>query len=149
MTWDILAVLVTAVGAVGTWWAFTRRGAVAGMRALGWTLLVPAAWLTGVFALVGRIVTAVTRWTSSIVLSLGFWTGIGLGGLAIALILLAAVLRGRGVGAAPGSAAEAPVTSSAPRREVRAPRSARAEAPVTEDDGLGDIEELLRRRGIE
>ncbi len=148
--WNLLALLATGLGAVGTWWAFTRRGTTAGVRALGWALLIPAAWLTGVFTLVGRVATAVTRWTSGIVLSFGFGLGLGLGALAIALILLAAFLRSREDDAPAVATPRAArrVRASQPRARGAAPTSA---APTDDaaDDGLGDIEELLRRRGIE
>ncbi len=46
-TWAALTAALTVAGAIWTWIAFRRRGAVNGLRALGFTLLPAAAWLTG------------------------------------------------------------------------------------------------------
>ena len=46
-TWAALTAALTVAGAIWTWIAFRRRGAANGLRALGFTLLPAAAWLTG------------------------------------------------------------------------------------------------------
>jgi hypothetical protein len=134
MTWGILALLLTGAGGAATWWCFTRRGALAGATALGWTLLVPAAWLTGLLELVTRVATAVSRWASQLVFSPTFWIGAALGSVAVLTLLGTAALRRRGVDTSPKP-------RSTPQRQVS--------APAAKDDDFDDIEAMLRKRGIE
>lgn len=139
VTWAILALLLTAAGAAASWWCFTRRGAVAGLRALGWTLLVPAAWLTGLFALAGRITRAAALWGSRLVFDPTFWIGVVLAGAGVVLIVATTALKRRGLDVRPVRAkAEKPIAQSRSTPHVS-----------TSGDDLDDIEALLRKRGIE
>ncbi len=161
MTWSILALLLTGAGGAATWWAFTRRGSVAGTAALGWTLLVPAAWLTGVLQLVSRVSSAVARWATHLAFDLTFWAGIVLGGIGALLIVTASALRARGsdTSPAPGETRAAPTVAEVtgrkrPRRgskggSKRGSKSGATGGGPGSDDDLSDIEALLRKRGIE
>ena len=89
----------------------------------------PALLLTGTLRLVGRITGAVLDWSASLAFNPTTWLGVGLGGLAVALLLTSRVLDSRRPGEPVG------------RREA---------APVQRgrDDDLAEIEDILRRRGI-
>lgn len=155
VTWTILALGLTGAGVAATWWAFTRRGTLAGLTALGWTLLVPAAWLTGLFTLLARIGTAISRWVAGLAFDPFFFVGATLAGVAVCLLLATSLLRRRGVGAAPtrrtrgvpSSTTDALADPTAkPRRSGAGRRPAEPSAAGEEFD---DIEALLRQRGIE
>jgi hypothetical protein len=138
--WTALAVTLTALGGLWTWWAWRRRGWVPAMRALGVTLLVPAAYLTRTLRMLTRIVDAVGDWALSLVFSPTVWIGTVLAGVGVALVVVAQLLSRRGVGRreALGSGG-----SAAGPRQVP---TSRGEPAI--DDDLADIEALLRERGI-
>ena len=66
-TWAALTAALTTAGAIWTWIAFRRRGAVNGLRALGFTLLPAAAWLTGTLEVAVEIAGSVTDWATGLV----------------------------------------------------------------------------------
>lgn len=141
-TWAALAATLTVVGALWTWTAFRRRGAANGLRALGFTLIPVAAWLTGTLEMVTEIAGSVTDWATSLVFNPMTWAGITLAGLSVVLITISGIVRDRQLGRAQGA-----TTST---RAVRG-RSADSGQSVLGGSGdeLDDIEALLRKRGIE
>lgn len=165
-TWAALTASLTIVGAIWTWIAFRRRGAANGLRALGFTLLPAAAWLTGTLEMVVDIAGSVTDWATSLVFDVRTWTGVGMAGLALLLWVVSGFIRDRqlargqaagkvGKGTAGGRGQDAgsgalPEASST--RRAAAPAGGQASAPrgaSPVDDDLADIEALLRKRGIE
>lgn len=148
-TWAALTAALTVAGAIWTWIAFRRRGAANGLRALGFTLLPAAAWLTGTLEMVVEIAGSVTDWATSLVFNVLTWSGVGLAGLALLLFVVSGFIRDRQLarGQAAGStAAASPATSS--RRELPS-TSTRAKGGSPIDDEMADIEALLKKRGIE
>ncbi len=147
-TWAALTAALTVAGAIWTWIAFRRRGAVNGLRALGFTLLPAAAWLTGTLEMVVDIAGSITDWATGLVFDIFTWAGVGLAGLAVVLFVVSGFLRdrqlgraqkaGTGVGTGRASLPEASSTAS-PRRSGGSPI----------DDDMADIEAMLRKRGIE
>lgn len=156
-TWAALTAALTVAGAIWTWIAFQRRGAATGLRALGFTLLPAAAWLTGTLEMVVEIAGSVTDWATSLVFNVFTWAGVGLAGLAVVLFLVSGIIRDRQLarGQQPGSTGSTPETGDggAGRRTSLPPASARTKggspigSPV--DDEMADIEALLRKRGIQ
>ncbi|NYE38213.1 hypothetical protein F4692_003361 [Nocardioides cavernae] len=145
-TWAALTAALTVAGAIWTWIAFRRRGAANGLRALGFTLLPAAAWLTGTLEMVVEIAGSVTDWATSLVFNVLTWTGVGLAGLAVVLFVVSGFIRDRQLGRAQrgtGATARPGRTTELPPAAARKPGG----SPV--DDDLADIEALLRRRGIE
>jgi hypothetical protein len=155
-TWAALAAALTVAGLIWTWVAFRRRGATNGLRALGFTMLVPAAWLTGTLEMLTEIAGSVTDWATGLVFNVMTWTGVGLAGLGVLLIFVSGILRDRAI--ARGQQAGA-VGGRAPRGEVgpatgqqpvvgrgKADQRRAQDAPV--DDEMAEIEALLRKRGI-
>lgn len=145
-TWAAFAATLTVVGLVWTWVAYRRRGAVAAMRALGFTMLPAAAYLTGTLEMFTEIAGSVTDWASGLAFNPLTWTGIGMAGFGIVLIVISGFLRDRQLArgttpevGAPGRSKPLPEATS-----TRAPR----QAPVV-DDELAEIEALLKKRGIQ
>lgn len=149
-TWAAFAATLTLLGLVWTWVSFRRRGAVGAMRALGFTMLPVAAFLTGTLEMFTEIAGSVTDWASGLVLSPATWAGIGLGGFGVVLIVLSGVLRDRQLGRATDTAAvegDSPPARRRPLPEASSTRSPRQE-PVVDDD-MAEIEALLKKRGIQ
>lgn len=157
-TWAALTAALTVAGAIWTWIAFRRRGAANGLRALGFTLLPAAAWLTGTLEVVVEIAGSVTDWATGLVFNILTWTGIGLAGLAAVLFVVSGFIRDRQLGRAQSGKSTAKATGKAgrkPDRDVPAsrreslgpPSGTAGRSPI--DDDLADIEALLKKRGIE
>jgi len=143
-TWAALAATLTLLGLVWTWISYRRRGVASGMRALGFTMLPVAAWLTGTLEMFTEIAGSVTDWASGVVLNPITWTGIGLAGFGVVLIVVSGYLRDRQLGKAQdGTATPAPKQPLPEAQSTRAPKS----EPAVDDD-LADIEAILKRRGI-
>ncbi|MEU9889152.1 cellulose synthase [Sphaerisporangium sp. NPDC051011] len=163
IAWLPLCGGLTAVGLVLSFLAFRRRGAGAGLRAAAWSLIPVAAYLTGALPALWTMGTAAVGFVTGLVFSPKVWAGVAVAGLAALLFLVSGVLRGRTLGesrtrrrakqdpAAQPSAGPSPTLPSvtAPTQPNRPPLPKRqpttAAAP---DDDLGDIEEILKRRGI-
>ncbi len=147
-TWAALTAALTVAGAIWTWLAFRRRGAANGLRALGFTLLPAAAWLTGTLEMVVEIAGSITDWATGLVFNIFTWAGVGLAGLAVVLFVVSGILRDRQLARAQGSTSEKP--TRAPKRREELPAAGASPAggsPI--DDEMADIEALLKKRGID
>ena len=147
-TWAALTAALTVAGAIWTWIAFRRRGAANGLRAMGFTLLPAAAWLTGTLEMVTEIAGSVTDWATTLVFDVRTWVGVGLAGLAVVLWFVSGIIRDRQLARA--QAAGAGRTSD--RRDALPEASSTRNGPTSRaavDDEMADIEALLRKRGIE
>jgi len=144
--WGALAIALTLVGGVYTWFAYQRRGLTAAVRGGAITLLPVAAWLTGVLELVADIGGAVGDWALDLAFSPSMWIGAGLAGLAAVLFVVSGFLGNRGVG-------QKPTVPKAERKALPQPGT-RATPPVVPDPASGvdaemaEIEAILRKRGI-
>jgi hypothetical protein len=157
-TWAALTAALTVAGAIWTWIAFRRRGAANGLRALGFTLLPAAAWLTGTLEMVVEIAGSVTDWATGLVFNILTWTGIGLAGLAAVLFVVSGFIRDRQLGRAQTGKSTGKATGRAGRNADREVAPSRRQSLGTSsgtagrspiDDDLADIEALLKKRGIE
>ena len=149
-TWAALTAALTVAGAIWTWIAFRRRGATNGLRALGFTLLPAAAWLTGTLEMVVEIAGSITDWATSLVFNVLTWAGVGLAGLSLVLFVVSGFIRDRQLARAQGAGGSAGSTDSrtSSRRELpTTSQRTRGGSPI--DDEMADIEALLRKRGIE
>lgn len=144
VTWGALALVLTLVGVLYTWWAFRRRGVAAGARGAALTLLPAAAWLTGTLELATEVAGSVADWATGLVLSPVVWLGIGLGGTSLLLFVVSTVLPSRN--RRPADEGPRATGTSAPRGSLP-PARQRREEPVVDDD-LAEIEAILKRRGI-
>lgn len=145
-TWAALAATLTLLGLVWTYVSYRRRGLTAATRALGFTMLPVAAWLTGTLEMFTEIGGSVADWATGLVFNPITWAGIGTGGLGIVLIVISGYLRDRQLARAQGAVGADPT----PKRQLPTASSTRESrsGPVV-DDELADIEAILKRRGIQ
>jgi hypothetical protein len=85
IAWFPLCVGLSGAGLVLSWFIWRRRGMRRGVRAVAWSLLPLALYLTGSILLVGRIGSAIVQFASSFVFSPKTWAG-------VILFVLAAVI---------------------------------------------------------
>jgi len=149
--WLLVCTALTAAGLVASWFVWRRSGPRRAARAVAWSLLPLAIYLVGAVLLVGRIGAAVVRFAGSFVFSPKSWAGVAL--LAVtALILLSTggiPLLGRRKGSGkkelePTAARGGAQVPTAPAERAKPGEAAQRAA----DDDFGDVEEILRRRGI-
>jgi hypothetical protein len=138
--WAALTLSLTVLGGIWTWLSFQRRGLSSGLRALAFTLLPLAAYLTKTLRMFTRIVDAVTDWATSLVWNPMVWAGIVVAGISAALFVVSGMLRSREIGRK-GRAGAAPA-------ELPGRQDARRGQPAVADDDMAEIEALLRKRGI-
>ena len=146
--WGAICLGLGVAGLVISFFIWRSKGALRGIRATAWSLIPLAAYLTGGSTLLSRIGSAIARFAGAFVFSPKSWLGVGFLGLAAVLFLVSGGLplmkRGKRKAAAKSNAAVA--GSSTPVAAV-ATRSKRG-ADTHADNDLGDVEEILRRRGI-
>ena len=148
--WGALALAVSTVLGMVTYFRWRARGLVAGLRGAGWTLLPVAAWLTGVLELAFDVADSVGRWAVHLVFSPVVWLGVVLAGVSVALFGASAVVAGRG-GSGRREAGRTEAGRSAPPPALDAPptrSSRRGKGAPAIDEDLDDIEAILRKHGI-
>jgi hypothetical protein len=138
VAWGVLTLGLTLLGGIYTWFAYQRRGLVAGMRGAGLTLVPLAAYLTKTLQMFTRIADAVTDWATSLVFSPRVWLGVVVAGVAVLLIVVSGALGRR------SKAAAAPED---PKRVGGGKARPKGDAAIVDDD-MADIEAILRDRGI-
>jgi hypothetical protein len=137
--WAALTLSLTVLGGIWTWAAFRRRGLTSGLRALGFTLLPLAAYLTKTLQMFTRIVDAIGDWATRLVFSPTVWLGVVVGGVGVVLIVVSGMLRSRQLGASPKQGSP---------KEVPAGRESKGAPAIAGDPEMDEIEALLRKRGI-
>lgn len=143
-----------------------RRRFLAATRAAAVALLPIGLYLTGLLTLVGRVGRAIGSWGAGLVLRPSVWLGFAVLAVSVVLYAAARLAAGRsGGGRAARKAARAaeggtqvgagPAAELGGGRRAAAPTTANARQPKRgkrdADDPLsefGDIEEILRKRGI-
>jgi hypothetical protein len=138
--WAALTLSLTVAGGIWTWFAFRNRGLSSGLRALGFTLLPLAAYLTKTLQMFTGIATEIADWATHLVFSPVVWLGVVLAGVAVLLIGASGRLRAREIGAAKPAGDAKKLPSAGPAGKGR--------PAVAEDDDMAEIEALLRKRGI-
>jgi hypothetical protein len=139
VTWGALTVTLTLLAGLYTWFAFRRRGFVAGLRGVGLTLLPVALLLTDTLRMVGRIGDAVGDWALHLVFSPATWLGVILAAVSVVCFVVAGFLANRG--------ADAPAPK-ARTKELSEGRGRKARPVVDQDPETAEIEALLRKHGI-
>lgn len=177
IAWLPLALGLTILGLILSYYAYRRRGLRPAMMGTAWSLLPIAAYMTGAIEMLWKVGVAIGQFGTGFVFSPMKWAGIGVTGLAIALFLAAGgrvrrkASREARKAARAGRKAEETAGSSAPpalaksragtpgtqilptrRDQVPAERpaaaSAKASRKAADDDDMKDIEDILRKRGI-
>lgn len=147
-TWAAFAATLTLLGLGWTWVAYRRRGAVSALRALGFTTLPAAAWLTGTLEMASEIAGSVTDWATGLVFNPITWSGITLAGFGVVLIVVSGILRDRQLASLDASGS-ARASRRAGRRSLPPARATGVSAKGADpDDEMDDIESILKRRGI-
>jgi hypothetical protein len=175
IAWLPLCAGLTGLGLVASWFAWRRRGLGSGLRGVAWSLLPLAAYLTGSIQMFWKIGTAIGDFSAHLVLSPKVWSGVGVAALAVVLFFISAPLKRRRKQARKAAAAGEPgaaTESGSPRpavpeqagangnangngtrrQELEPSRSRPAKAARSKgepaDDDMREVEEILRRRGI-
>lgn len=143
-----LAVALTVAGGIWTWLAFRRRGLRSGVRALGVTLLVPAAYLTGTLRLLGRVVDAVIDWATRLVFSPSVWIGFVVAAVAALLLFVAGQLPRRERGSTRASRRRAARPAPEAPRPVSSGPARGGDTLADDDDDLADVAAILKKHGI-
>jgi len=138
--WAALTLSLTVAGGIWTWFAFRNRGLASGLRALGFTLLPLAAYLTKTLQMFTGIASEIGDWASHLVFSPVVWMGVVLAGISVLLIGVSGRIRNRAVGPVEESEQAKPLPASGPGGKGR--------PALAQDDDMAEIEALLRKRGI-
>lgn len=152
-----VCISLAALGAVAALvlWLRGRRGRA--VQAFGFAALPVGLYLTGLLGLVFDAASALGRWAAQLVFNPVVWAGVALLGVAVVLWVVGGMVARRTPGRRPrkqdaaepdrGRRRSAPAVgkgTSAP-----AAPDGRARAGSSTDSEFDEIEELLRRRGIE
>jgi hypothetical protein len=142
VSWGALALALTALGGIYTWWALRHRGFAPAVRAAGITLLPLAAWMTGLLQVFGSVTNAFVHFFTRLVFSPFVWLGVIVFVVAFTLIGASNALARRGRPDGPAA--------KSPRRPPAQPKSLPATAPHDPliDDELAEIQAILKKRGI-
>jgi len=154
---------LTGLGLVLSYLVMRRRGLGSGLRGAAWSLLPLAAYLTGSVKMFWKIGVAIADFAKGFVFSTEVWSGIAVAGLAALLFVVSGPMRRRrGKRGQRGQEAVGAAATRTAGREI-APRTApvattpSVQSPVkarkgknaaSDDDDLGDVEDILRRHGI-
>ncbi len=142
VTWGALALTLTLLGGLYTWFAFRRRGFVAGLRGVGITLIPAALLLTDTLQLITEIGGAIGDWAIGLAFSPATWLGIILAGVSVVCFVVAGFVANRGADA--GQSSEPSGT-----KELAKGRGQKADPVLSEaDPEMAEIEALLRKHGI-
>jgi hypothetical protein len=139
----VVGVVCSGLTAAGLFFTAVRargRGRRWTLRMLGLSLLPFALWATGIARLLWRLLDASVDFFADLVFNPLIWAGFGALALS-ALLLLLSLRRPRQQAETAGRPPAAP---TADRRAVRQQRSSYDE----DIEGMDEIEEILRRRGI-
>jgi hypothetical protein len=151
---------LTLLGLIGSWAAWRRRGAAAGIRGVAWSLLPVSLYLTGLLELVWDVVRSAVSWVTHLIFSPTVWAGVALFGVSVVLYVVSGVARGRGGNRAPKSKDQSTpaspageLTATGPAPASAAPAKAAKPAKGSkgkqqESSEFDEIEDILKRHGI-
>lgn len=140
MSWGALALSLTVLGGIYTWWALRHRGLTSAVRAAGLTLLPLAAWMTGLLEVFGEVTDAFAHWFTRLVFSPLVWLGVVVFFVAFVLIGTANLVSRR-VDPKPGRA------KRGGGDQPKAVRKTSRPDPLI-DDEMAEIQAILKKRGI-
>ena len=123
---------------------------------MAWSLLPLAAYLTGAIKMLWQMGAAIGDFASSFVFSPRVWAGVIVAGAAGVLFAVSGGLRrarrGRSGGTRRRAAPSGPAGGGQPSQPTKALKPASKppgkKESASDDDGLGDAAEVLRRMGI-
>ncbi|MBO0844668.1 MAG: hypothetical protein J2P22_04555 [Nocardioides sp.] len=142
VSWGALAMSLTVVGGIYTWWALRHRGVTAAVRAAGFTLLPLAAWMTGLLSVFGDVADSFAHWFTHLIFSPMVWLGVIVFFVAIVMIGGANVVSRR-VDPKPKKRRGGAVKADKPK----AVSKTSSPDPLI-DDEMAEIQAILKKRGI-
>jgi hypothetical protein len=138
VSWGALALSLTVLGGIYTWWALRHRGVTAAVRAAGITLLPLAAWMTGLLQVFGDVFDTFSNWFAHLIFSPKVWLGVIIFVVAFVLIGSANVVSRR--------------IDPKPKKTRGADKPKAVPATTTPDplidDEMAEIQAILKKRGI-
>lgn len=154
-TWQALGLVLTLLGLGLSALVWARRGPAKGLRGVAWSLLPLAAGLTGVLRLGWEVGDAVLDWAAGLVFSPVVWLGLVVAGVSAVLFVISGWMMRRH-GALPAKEPGAPAqvagpAKSQPHASLPTGGASRAGASRTGSagDDMADVEEILRKHGIQ
>ncbi|QBI54599.1 cellulose synthase [Streptomonospora litoralis] len=165
----MLGAALTVVGLLISWVVWRRRGAASGLRGVAWSLLPLAAGLMGLMTILWRLVADLFGFFVSLVFNPVVWGGVAVAALAVVLWVAGGVMKARGVGVRKGGETAAAEKGRGPAAGIGAGGGAAGAAGAPQsgqsgqakggkqgtkeqtggDEDFGEIEDLLRKHGIE
>jgi membrane protein implicated in regulation of membrane protease activity len=139
----LISLGITALGLVGSWGVYRRRGAASGMRGAAWSLVPMAAYFTGL-----------TEFFTDLVFSPVKWAGVAIAGLAVVLYVVSGMMLRSGQTGGGAQVEEGSPKAAGKDTKASKTRKGKGEIEQSKPDAsglgsdLGDIEEILKRRGI-
>ncbi len=142
VSWGALALSLSVVGGIYTWWALRHRGMTAAVRAAGITLLPIAAWMTGLLSVFGDVFDTFSNWFAHLIFSPKVWLGMII--FVVAFVMIgAANAVSRRVNPKPAKIEKSPKASS----KTKAVQATSPADPLI-DDEMAEIQAILKKRGI-
>jgi predicted membrane protein len=145
VSWGALALSLTVLGGIYTWWALRHRGFTAAVRAAGITLLPLAAWMTGLLEVFGDVADSFAHWFTRLVFSPLVWLGMIVFVVAVVLIGGANAVSRR-IDPKPAKSKKQKKSSGA--AQPKAVSRTSAPDPMLIDDEMAEIQAILKKRGI-
>jgi len=139
---------LTLIGLIASWAAWRRRGVTAGVRGVAWSLLPVSLYLTGLLELVWEVVQSTTDWVAHLIFSPSVWAGVALFGVSVVLFVVSGMVRSRTAGAAPKKPKSKPAASAGELTATTSAPPAKAKAEKQDSSEFDEIEDILKRHGI-
>jgi hypothetical protein len=143
VSWGALALSLSVLGGIYTWWALRHRGITAAVRGAGLTLLPLAAWMTGLLEVFGEIGNSLGHWLIRLVFSPVVWLGMMVFFIAFVLIGGANLVARRVPSEKLSRRERRAAADPSPKAVARASK----QDPLI-DDEMAEIQAILKKRGI-
>jgi hypothetical protein len=149
VSWGALALALTALGGMYTWWALRHRGFASAVRGAGITLLPLAAWMTGLLEVFGDITDVLTHWLAHLVFSPVVWLGVIV--FVVAFVLIGAsnfLIRRQEPTARSSRFSRSSRRDRADNKSDNRSVAPRSSPDPLIDDEMAEIQAILKKRGI-
>lgn len=147
--WLPAAIALSVLGVLISIWLWRRRGVGSGLRGLAWSILPIAAYLIGILHLLVPFAAKVVNWALHLVFSFGAWVGFALLALSVVLWIVSGVVIGRRQAAIRESGSEDGAVDTGRKSDSLAVGEQQQGGSSADDDDFGDIEAILKKRGIQ